>query len=504
MSNSSSWKNYERLLARAQSRGLDPELDAAIAERRGLNQIREDCLSLPGFVRNAWPLLEPDKPLLWGWALDAMADHLAAVTNGDILRLLINVPPGMMKSMMTGVFWPAWEWGPLGRSDLRILSASYKEDYAVRDTRKMRELVTSPWYQRLWGKQVNIVRGGEGDFANDRGGWRKGSSMGSLTGERGDRVVLDDPHSTETADSERDRERTARILRESVPTRLNSPKRSAIVVIMQRLHDRDVSGIILAEELGYEHLCLPMRFEPARRCRTGMGFIDPRKTEGELLFPERWDAETLDRTERAMTAYAVAGQHQQRPVPREGGLFKHDWFEIVDYHPRGTLEARAWDLAAAVPSSKNGDPDYTVGLKAVRLEDRSILITHMVRFRKSPGARDAAILELAAIDGWSCVIRLPQDPAQAGKSQAEHFARMLDGYSLSIKPVSGEKALRATPAAMMAELGRIKLLRGPWNAAFLEEITAFPSGAHDDVVDALSDLVDELGSRYVYTLDNVC
>ncbi len=128
----------------------------------------------------------------------------------------------------------------------------------------------------------------------------------SLTGGRGDRVIIDDPHSTETAESEAERLNTTRIFRESVPTRLNAP-RTAIIVIMQRLHEDDVSGPIMNLGLGYEHLMLPMEFEPERACRTSIGFVDPRQEEGELLFPERFPREVVDRDKVPMGSYAVAG-----------------------------------------------------------------------------------------------------------------------------------------------------------------------------------------------------
>jgi hypothetical protein len=227
------------------------------------------------------------------------------------------------------VLWPAWEWGPAGLASLRYLSTSYSESYVSRDSRRMRDLVASEWYQARWGDHVQLVRTGETSFENAATGSREGKPFRSLTGGRGDRVLIDDPHSTETAESEAERQTTIRIFRESVPTRLINPATSAIVVIMQRLHAEDVSGVAINLGLGYEHLMLPMEFEPERRCHTSIGFKDPRTYDGELLFPERFPREVVDRDKAAMGSYAVAGQFQQRPTMREGGLFKRAWFRTV-------------------------------------------------------------------------------------------------------------------------------------------------------------------------------
>jgi predicted phage terminase large subunit-like protein len=476
---------------------LASELDRRQTRARDeiIARSRENCVDFATFIKEAWPVIEPETPLIWGWPMDAIADHLMAVARGDIPRLLINVPPGLMKSLMTGVFLGAYLWGPGARPSTRILGTAFKEDHANRDARRMRELVSSQWFQDRWPL---TIQGGENDFSNPMTGWRKGRPITSLTGDRGDLVVVDDPHSTAMADSPASREKTARLLAESLPTRLNDPKKSGIIVIMQRLHDGDVSGEILRRGLGYDHLMLPMRFEGKRRCRTSIGFVDPRQAEGELLFPERFDPASLDRIEKEMSPYAIAGQHQQSPTPRTGGLFDPEKFDIVDVIPAGGRWARAWDLAATVSLGTN-DPDWTVGLKGCFV-DGVIYITEMARFRNSPAERDSHIVLLAKTDGYGCTIRLPRDPAQAGLSQADHFMRMLAGSSVTIKPVTGNKVARAGPASSLAGHGKIKLARGQWNSAFLEEARSFPAGRHDDIVDALSDLVDELTSRPVYDL----
>lgn len=463
------------------------------AERRRLAEnaasIRQRCQSLAGFVREAWHVLEPSNPYIHGWHVDAICKHLEAITSGQITRLLINVPPGTMKSLLSGVFWPAWEWGPMARPATRIIGSSYSEDYAKRDNRRMRDLVTSDWFRSLW--PIELVRAGEMAFSNTATGFRQGIPFSRLTGGRGDRVIIDDPHSVDGAESEAERSATVRTFRESVPTRLNNPEKSAIIVIMQRLHEQDVSGTILSLGLGYEHLMLPMEYEPERRCHTSIGFADPRTEDGELLFPERFPRAVVERDKVPMGSYAVAGQFQQRPSPRSGGMFQRGDFEIVDALPANARRrVRAWDFAASKPKPGK-QPDWTVGLR-MTMVDGVFYIEDVRRDRWSASDVERNLKNTASQDGAAVTIRMPQDPGAAGKADAETKVRLLAGYPVIVKTVSGDKATRARPASAQAEAGNVKLLRAAWNEAFLDEVCAFPNAMFDDQVDAFADALNEL------------
>ncbi len=455
--------------------------------KRDAEAIRARCQTLAGFIREAWHVVEPSSDYVHGWHLDAICDHLQAVTDGRINRLLINVPPGTMKSLLTSVLWPAWEWGPMGRPSLRYLTSSYTEKYVKRDSRRMRDLVQSEWYRSLW-PEVELVRAGEASFANTKTGFREGVPFASLTGGRGDRVIIDDPHSTETAESEAERLNTTRIFRESVPTRLNDPKTSAIIVIMQRLHEDDVSGQIAKLGLGYEHLMLPMEFEPERRCRTSIGFVDPRTYEGELLFPERFPREVVERDKVPMGSYAVAGQFQQRPMPREGGLFKRSWFagKMIRQAPQGTKWVRHWDLAATSAKRKVKGQAATAGVKLGRAPDGSFVVGHVVRVLEDGADVRRTIKATAEADGKGVSISLPQDPGQAGKVQAKDMVLMLAGWTVHAEPESGDKVTRAEPFSAQCEAGNVFLVEGDWNEAYLDELCLFPSGSAKDQVDASS------------------
>jgi predicted phage terminase large subunit-like protein len=395
------------------------------------------------------------------------------------------------------VFWPAWEWGPAGLASLRYLSTSYSDSYVSRDSRRMRDLVASEWYQERWGEHVQLVRTGETSFENTAKGSREGRPFRSLTGGRGDRVLIDDPHSTETAESEAERQTTIRIFRESVPTRLINPASSAIVVIMQRLHAEDVAGTAISLNLGYEHLMLPMEFEPDRRCHTSIGFKDPRTYDGELLFPERFPREVVDRDKAAMGSYAVAGQFQQRPTTREGGLFKRAWFKDRQGVPAGVRWVRYWDLAATA-DQMGAEPAYTVGLKLGRTPEGRFIIGDVVRMRAEGQGVRRLIRETAQADGPMVEIGLPQDPGQAGKSQAADMVLMLAGYVVRAERESGDKVTRAEPVAAQAEAGNLDMLEADWNETFLDEATTFPASKFKDQVDALSGAFNRLIGATVF------
>ena len=457
------------------------ELDRAISAQ-----------SFAGFVRAAWHVLEPVSPLKWGWSLDAICDHLEAVTAGEVKRLLINVPPGCMKSLLVGVLWPAWEWGPNGRPGTRYLGTAHKQDLAVRDNLKCRRLIQSDWYQRRWPMTLTGDQNAKTKFENDSTGFREAMAFGSMTGSRGDRVLLDDPLSVDHANSDADLKSAEITFTEALPTRVNNDD-SAIVVIMQRLNEKDTSGIIIKRDLGYTHLCLPMRFEAERRCATSIGFRDPRERDGELLFPERFPEATVKGLEKTMGSYAAAGQLQQRPAPREGGMFKKSWFPIVRAVPAGTRFVRGWDLAAT-----EGAGDWTAGVKIGRQKNGRFIIVDVVRDQKSAAGVERLLVNTASQDGYQCEQSLPQDPGQAGKQQASYYIGKLAGYTAHATTESGDKETRANPLSAQAEAGNVDILEGDWNDVFLDELCVFPNGEHDDQVDGASRAFNTLalGSQF--------
>jgi len=282
-----------------------------------IEESRERCKSFSGFIAEAWHLVEPVTPYVYSWHNGIIAEHLEAMHRGEIRHLQINQPPGTMKSLTASVLWPAWEW----TTDdwLRYLTTSYKEGYAVRDSRRHRDIVMSEWYRDRW-PYVKLERDSEADFTTYKKGGRLAVAMNALTAGRGNRVIIDDPHSTEQAESDADREKTTRIFRESAQSRVNDPEKDAILVIMHRLHPLDVCGVIEDLGLPYVKLILPMEYQRSLTVKTPY-FIDPRKEEGELLCPNRMGEKEVAARKLASGPHAWDTQYQQMAKAREGSFY---------------------------------------------------------------------------------------------------------------------------------------------------------------------------------------
>lgn len=452
---------------------IEIDYDRELVRREGLR----------GFAKIAWPILEPRTKLKWGWALDAICEHLEAVSSGEIIRLLMNVPPGMMKSYLTSVLWPSYEWGPLDMPEMQYLASSYSEPIATRDSRRMRNLIQSRWFQERW--PLGLTRAGETSFENNRGGWRESLAFTSLTGNRGDRVLIDDPHSVDKAESVAERKKTIRTWRESVPLRVNDAVVSAIVVIMQRLHQGDVSGDVLADlDTDYVHLCLPMEFELTRRCTTRIGFTDPRQEEGELLFPERFPRHAVDRDKKILGSFATAGQMQQRPAPREGAIVKHAWFENR-FKERGKNPIRviqSWDCASK-PAERN---DPSACLTIAEFKDHYEFWHYAVRRVEFPDLVRFCKDRYAAEEDPTVNSVLIEDK-DAGQQLIQQIKRDTKMPVIAINPGTLDKLTRLDAESTTMESGNCWLPENEaWVDPYLEELCNTPGATHDESADTTS------------------
>jgi len=436
---------------------------------------------LSSFVRIAWPIIE-SVPLVWNWHLDVLCDELERMSRGEIDRLLINVPPGTMKSLLVSVFWPAWEW--TRDPKLKYLAASYSADLSTRDTMKVRDLLLSAWYRRVYGVTLRGDQSAKTWIINDFGGWRIATSTGGRgTGEHPDRIIIDDPHSATQSRSEVERKAALDWYDQTISSR-GATRGVKFVVIMQRLHQEDMAGHLLSLG-GWRHRMFPMRFELERA-----DIRDERNVAGELLWPALFPEEKLRVLERDLGPYGVASQMQQRPAPIGGGLFKRIWFPLIPATdvPKTALRCRGWDTAAT-----EGAGDYTTGVRIAWAEG-IFYVEDVVRGQWGPDGVDRRMMYAAKMDGRGVRIREEKEPGAAGKTVCIKRARDLVGYDYRPVPTTGDKEVRANTFRAQCEAGNVRMVQAPWNETYLQELEVFPNGTHDDQVDASSAAFNDLAT----------
>ena len=349
----------------------------------------------------------------------------------------------------------------------------------------------SPWYQSLWGDKFALAgdQNAKMRFENDKAGHRIATSVGALaTGEGGDRVLVDDPHSAQGAKSDADRTTALEWWDETMSTRLNDPQTGAKVIVMQRLHERDLSGHVL-EQGGYEHLMLPAEFDPTRRCVTCI-WQDPRKEAGELLWPDRLDKDVLKDYEKRLGAYGYAGQMQQTPIPKSGGLFDVSRFQYADKMPPASeikKSIRYWDKAGT-----EGGGAYTAGVLIHLLKTGQFLIADVVRGQWSAHNRERHIKSTAERDGTGVAIWIEQEGGSGGKESAQATIKNLAGFKIKADRVTGAKEVRAEPYSDQVEGENVIILRRNWTTEFVDEHKVFPVGKYKDQVDAAAGAMAKL------------
>jgi len=460
------------------------------------------------FERQAWGILEPAQDLVDGWHLEAITDHLEAVLRGEILRLIINIPPRFTKSLTTSVMFPAWSW--IKRPSLRFLCISYAESLSIRDSVKTRHLIQSHWYQERWADRFQL----SGDqnqkirFENDKMGQRIATSIDGVgTGEGGDGILIDDPHNIKKIESDTDRESKIQWADEVMPSRLNDPKRGFIIVIMQRSHERDLTGHFIAKNAGYEHLCLPMEYSE-NRVRTSIGFEDPRSEPGELLCEERFDRKATDNLKRDLGPSAYAAQYDQRPTPKKGGIIDTTKFQRYRVHP---------PLEAVPEGGKDPQPTGKIRLsidtayKPDQLNDPSVIevwfeyhsnhyLLEVWKERVKYPALKIAVANMAAKWGKFVNEVLIEDKA-SGQSLIQDLreARDFPWPIIAMEPGQDSKVIRMETESPMIEGGKVYIPEegtAAWLFDFETECVNFPRGANDDQVDAMSQYLKRIRSAH--------
>jgi predicted phage terminase large subunit-like protein len=477
--------------------------------------------SLYAFLMNGWKYIDP-APFAHGWPIEAVAEHLQAVVDGEIKRLIINIPPRCAKSSLTSVAFPAFTWAQRRKSDtsgpgVQFLHASYSQILTLRDSTKCRRLIESPWYQGLWGDRFHLMadQNTKSRFDNDKGGSRLSTSVGSsLTGEGGNIIVVDDPNAAQEAHSEATIATTIEWWDGALSTRLNNAKTGAFVVIQQRLGEEDLTGHILSKEVGeWTHLCLPMRFEPERSFMTSIGWEDPRKEAGELLWPERFGEREVVSLERQMGPWTSAGQLQQRPEPKGGGVIKREWWQLWEREKFPPLDYVMASLDTAYTTKTENDYSaMTVwgvfsggnqGAIANRVIGRDSETISMIK-RTYTEEHPKVMMMFAwqeRLELHELVLKVSQtmkdykvdkiliENKAAGISTAQEIRRLYGHEDFAVQlvdPKSQDKLSRLYSVQHLFAEGLIYAPDRTWADQVITQVSTFPKGKHDDLVDTVS------------------
>ncbi len=407
-------------------------------------------------------------------------------------------------SLAVSVFWPCWVWTFAPHT--RWLFSSYSDQLSTRDSIKCRRIIQSSWYQAEFPGRVQLVsdQNVKTRFENSRTGYRISTSVSGVgTGEGGDFIVVDDPHNVKDAESDVVREAACQWWFETMSSRGNNPETAVRVIVMQRVHERDLTGQVLGRELGYDHLRLPMEWErprirddtgkPEFVQRTSIGFTDPRSVEGQLLWPQQFNRDSVAVLKKNMGLYAAAGQLQQRPAPREGGMFPVGKIIPVDRAPGPhdiVARVRYWDKGGG----KVGTP--TAGVKMSIAKDGLVYVEHVERGQWEIGERNERMKLIAEMDGQDTWIWVEQEPGSGGKESALYSITMLRKYSVRADKVTGDKVIRADPFAAQVQAGLVRMVRGPWNYDYISELSAYPNSAFLDQGDASGGAYNKLSEAF--------
>ena len=429
------------------------------------------------FLRKVFQTLNPDTTLSWNWHLDAMCEYLGAVERGEIKRLIINVPPRSLKSITVTVAWTAWLLGQ--NPSESIIAASYSSDLSKKHSVECRLILESSWYRAAFPLSgISEDQNEKDKYVLEKRGQRVATSVGgSITGDGGNYLILDDPLKPDEATSPAVRKSTNAWVRQTLMTRFNDKNTGKFVLVMQRLHEDDVTGNLLEDDM-YTWLKLPAEF--SEDTVIGLPGGHQWKIEkGALLDNNRLGPEILEQERKTLGEVGYAGQYLQDPAPSDGGIVKRDWFQLVDDKPNGfDAIIHSWDTAFKA----NAGSDYSVcGVWGIR-HDGYYLLEVFKRRMEYPELKKQAI-RLYERDLPRYI--LVEDKA-SGQSLLQDLGHMRGVPILGIIPEM-DKVWRMSSCTDVIETKKVKLLKdGAWVEEYLDEMCIFPNGRHDDCVDMTS------------------
>ena len=473
-------------------------LSRRLAEHRQRLRAKAARLSrryLKVFVHRAWPILEPVTPLQWNWHLDLLCDYLTAVARGQIRRLIINVPPRSMKSLLCTVFYPVWRW--CTEPQRRFMFVSYSEELSSDHSVFRRNVLSSQRYRSGCGRLVRFAKDQnlKTQYENTRRGVMFSTSInGSATGKGCDELIVDDPMNAKKAFSDQERENTNRNFDATFRSRLNDPSKGVIIVIMQRLHDEDLTGHLLRREpKAWTHLKLPAEFERDESWAFPVSACAPKQVKaGDLLWESRFTREVLDDLKTALGSWSYAGQYQQNPAPLQGGVIQREWIQY--YRELPSAASMRWVQSWDCSFKDTKESDYVVGQVWVQVGAYYYLVDQ-VRERMDFVRTRQAIQQMTAKHPQATT-KLIEDKAN-GPAVISSLRSEIPGIT-AFDPAD-PKIGRLNAVSPLFEARNIWLpepSRASWVGDFIEELTHFPKAAHDDQVDACTQALLYMRDRW--------
>ncbi|MFO1148085.1 MAG: phage terminase large subunit [Alsobacter sp.] len=437
--------------------------------------LREDPFA---FTARVFQTVNPGTPFIDSWHIDAIVHQLERVRRGETRRLIINQPPRSLKSLTISVAYAAFLLGH--DPGLKIWVVSYSEQLAGELARQFRAVVTSQWYRRIF-PETRAAKDTTHEFVTTKGGGRLALSMGgSITGRGADLIILDDPMNADQATSKAARESVIKTYRGSLVSRLNDKTKGAILVVMQRLHEEDLTGALL-DDGGWDHLCLPAIAPEREVVPIGGGRVHIREA-GDPLQPEREGLEVLDGLKAELGSFTFSAQYQQSPVPLEGNLIKAEWLRTYDHPPAHDSDGRivqSWDTA-----SKPGiDNDFSVCTTWLK-KGTDYYLLDVLRVRCDFPTLQQHVLNQAQRFGTHVVLI-----EETGSGTA--LIQLLNDKRSRVRPIGVtprvDKETRLSVHSPMFESGQVYLPRtASWREDYITELLAFPGGRYDDQVDSTS------------------
>ena len=475
------------MIRRAATTRLD--LDTVLLVR---DQVRAEAArrSLHQFVQQAWQVLEPGTPFMDNWHIQAICEHLEYVAGGDIMRLVINMPPRMLKSTLVSVCFPVWVW--LKHPERRFLTASYARGLAIRDAVASRRIIESAWFRQNFGHQFRLTndQNEKSRYENDKRGYRIVTSVDSgATGEGGDYRIVDDPIDAKQAFSAAKIAECLAWWTNTMSTRANIPSFDPVVLVMQRVHTQDLAGHFLRTMPDVTHLKLPMRYDP-KTVVTTKWFTDPRTKAGQLLMPARTDRARADALALELGSYGFASQLQQEPVPSGGMVFDREKWKYWTTLPN-SFDKLVLSVDAAFKAKTSSD-EVAIQVWGSKGPD-FYLVKRIVGHMGFTLTKNTLLHTVGAYPGYDAI--LIEDKAN-GTAIIEELSALLPAV-IAIEPEGGKTA-RAQAIQPVHEAGNIYLPSPEVDrtvTAFVDQCSHFPLGAHDDEVDAMTQAVNWLRQK---------